>query len=151
MKNFILIISLLLSGIAFGQNTNSPSPPPTTSKYPIYNNSNTSVDVLAIYENPDQMPDFPDGVLAFRTKFQNAIVLDSFRSENGENTLKGLISFVIERDGSMTDLKVTGSNEKFNAEVKKAVRSIKEKWMPGKIKGETVRSRYRIPLTINIS
>jgi len=58
---------------------------------------------------------------------------------------------VIERDGSMTDLKVTGSNEKFNAEVKKAVRSIKEKWMPGKIKGETVRSRYRIPLTINIS
>ena len=71
MKNFILIISLLLSGIAFGQNTNSPSPPPTTSKYPIYNNSNTSVDVLAVYENPDQMPDFPDGVLAFRTKAEH--------------------------------------------------------------------------------
>jgi len=70
MKNFILIISLLLSGIAFGQNTNSPSPPPTTSKYPIYNNSNTSVDVLAIYENPDQMPDFPDGVLALELNFK---------------------------------------------------------------------------------
>ena len=146
MKSFIVTISLLFNILIFGQVTSSPGPPPIEKE-----DKNAPVDVTKIYEQPDEMPNFPDGILAFRTKFQNAIVLDSFRSENSENSLKGFISFVIERDGSMTDVKVTGSNEKFNTEVKKAVRSIKEKWKPGKIKGENVRSRFRIPLTITIS
>lgn len=146
MKNIFSAITILCGVLIFGQNTSSPIAPSVDLK-----DKNTLIDFNKVYEQPDEMPDFPEGILVFRTKFQNAIALDSFRSENGEGNLKGLITFVVERDGTMTDLKVTGSNEKFNAEVKKAVRSIKEKWKPGKIKGETVRSRYRIPLTINIS
>lgn len=145
MKKFIVIISLVFNGFIFGQVTTSPVSPPIEKE-----DKNVQVDVNKVYDQPDEMPYFPEGILAFRTKFQNAIFLDSFQSENGDSTLKGLISFVIERDGSMTDLKVTGSNEKFNAEVKKALRSIKEKWNPGKIKGENVRTRYRIPLTMKI-
>lgn len=145
MKKIIAIISLVFNGFIFGQVTTSPVPPPIEKEH-----KNVQADVNKVYEQPDEMPYFPEGILAFRTKFQNAIILDSFQSENGDSTLKGLISFVIERDGSMTDVKVTGSNEKFNAEVKKAVRSIKEKWKPGKIKGENVRTRYRIPLTMKI-
>lgn len=145
MKKIIAIISLVFNGFIFGQVTTSPVPPPIEKE-----DKNVQADVNKVYEQPDEMPYFPEGILAFRTKFQNAIVLDSFQSENGDSTLKGLISFVIERDGSMTDVKVTGSNEKFNAEVKKAVRSIKEKWNPGKIKGENVRTQYRIPLTMKI-
>lgn len=143
MKKFIFIISFISNGIIFGQVTSSPAVPQIEKE-----DRNAPVDVNKIYENPDQMPAFPEGILAFRTKFGKAIVLDSVRPENGENDFKGMISFAIERDGSMTDLKVTGSNESFNAAVKKAVRSIKDKWKPAIYKGEIVRSRFRIPLTM---
>ncbi|HEX7870610.1 MAG TPA: energy transducer TonB [Chryseobacterium sp.] len=146
MKKFIFIISFISNGIIFGQVTSSPAVPQIEKE-----DSNAPVDVNKIYENPDQMPAFPEGILAFRTKFGKAIILDSVQPENGENDFKGMISFAIERDGSMTDLKVAGSNESFNAAVKKAVKSIKDKWKPAIYKGEIVRSRFRIPLTISKS
>lgn len=147
MKYIITAIALIFSITAFGQVVSSTEVPLPVSQ----EDKNKPIDFLIVYENPDVMPDFPEGISAFRTQFQNAVDTNAFHPENGENDLKALISFIIERDGSMTDVKVSGSNEKFNTEVKKAVRSIKDKWKPGKIKGQAVRSRYKIPLTIKIS
>ncbi|MNY64085.1 Gram-negative bacterial tonB protein [compost metagenome] len=58
------------------------------------------------------------------------------------------MTFVVERDGSITDIKVNGKNSDFNSEAVRTVKSIKNKWAPAKINGQTVRYRYRLPLAM---
>ncbi|KAF5276597.1 hypothetical protein FQR65_LT16304 [Abscondita terminalis] len=70
-------------------------------------------------------------------------------SVEGEGTLKTTVTFVVERDGSLTDIKASGANSDFNREAERTIRSIKGKWKPGKLNGEPVRSRFKFPVTMN--
>ena len=99
-----------------------------------------------VYESVDQAAEFPGGTNSFRTKFQN-----NFDSGNleGEGTLKTEITFVVEKDGSITQVKATGSNADFNREAEATVKGIRTKWTPGKVNGQPVRSRFRFPVTMN--
>lgn len=84
--------------------------------------------------------------------FKNAIV-KNFRSRKISSTLEKEfceITFVIERDGTMTEIKASGTNESFNNEAMRAVAKITRKWVPAELNGEKVRYRFRIPLTIAI-
>lgn len=84
-----------------------------------------------VYTEVDQEADFAGGGTgAVRSKFQENF--DSSAVE-GEGTLKTTISFVVERDGSVSDVKATGSNSDFNREAERAFRAIRGKWNPGKI------------------
>jgi protein TonB len=99
-----------------------------------------------VYESVDQAAEFPGGTNSFRTKFQN-----NFDAGNleGEGTLKTEITFVVEKDGSITQVKATGSNADFNREAEATVKGIRTKWTPGKVNGQPVRSRFRFPVTMN--
>lgn len=97
----------------------------------------------------DQQPDFPGGINAFRAK-----ILENFDSgamEGGEGTVKTVISFIIERDGSLTNVKATGANLDFNREAERTVKSMRVKWSPAKLNEQPVRSPYSIPLTMNFN
>ncbi len=61
------------------------------------------------------------------------------------------ITFVINKEGFMTEVKASGSNESFNREAERAVLKIKDKWIPAELNGEKVRYRFRIPLTISFN
>jgi len=121
----------------------APPPPPVTGKgvaaevKPVTNE---------VYESVDQNAEFPGGTNSFRSKFQNNF--DSGSLE-GEGTLKTEITFVVERDGSITQIKATGPNADFNREAESTVKGIKTKWTPGKVNGQPVRSRFRFPVTMN--
>ncbi|MGO4710575.1 hypothetical protein AB4Y90_16015 [Chryseobacterium sp. 2TAF14] len=54
------------------------------------------------------------------------------------------MSFVIERDGQCSGLKILGTAEEKNEKIKRAILPIKETWIPAKISGQTVRSKYNI-------
>lgn len=95
----------------------------------------------------DQQPEFPGGVNSFRMKLSDSF--DTSAMKGGEGRVQTEISFIIERDGSLTNIKATGQNADFNREAERTVKSIKIKWIPAKINGETVRSPYKIPLTMN--
>jgi protein TonB len=100
-----------------------------------------------VYQEVDQQADFAGGgINAFRSRFQ-----DNFDSSavEGEGSLKTTVSFTVERDGSLTDVKATGSNSDFNREAERAVKAIKGKWNPGKVDGQAVRSKFRFPITMN--
>ncbi|WP_333852596.1 energy transducer TonB [Epilithonimonas sp.] len=99
-----------------------------------------------VYESVDQNAEFPGGTNSFRSKFQN-----NFDASNleGEGTLKTEITFVVEKDGSLTQVKATGPNSDFNREAESTVKGIKTKWTPGKVNGQPVRSRFRFPVTMN--
>lgn len=65
-----------------------------------------------VYESVDQDAEFPGGGLgAFRNKFSENF--DTGAMEGGEGTIKATVTFIIERDGSITDIKVQGGNSDF--------------------------------------
>lgn len=101
-----------------------------------------------VYESVDQDAEFPGGGLgAFRNKFSENF--DTGAMEGGEGTIKATVTFIIERDGSITDIKVQGGNSTFNQEAIRTVKSIRTKWKPAKINDQPVRQRYKMPLTMN--
>lgn len=101
-----------------------------------------------VYESVDQDAEFPGGGLgAFRNKFSENF--DTGAMEGGEGTIKATVTFIIERDGSITDIKVQGGNSDFNQEAIRTVKSIRTKWKPAKINDQPVRQRYKMPLTMN--
>lgn len=70
-----------------------------------------------------------------------------------ENNIQGqvLVSFIVERDGSVTDVRVEhGVDELLDDEAVRVV-SVSPKWIPGRIKGEKVRTRIVIPVEFRLS
>lgn len=120
-----------------------PPPPPGTGKVvtaevkPVTNE---------VYESVDQAAEYPGGINSFRNKFQNNF--DSGSLE-GEGTLKTEVTFVVEKDGSLTQVKASGSNSDFNKEAEATIKGLRTKWTPGKVNGQPVRSRFRFPVTMN--
>ena len=95
----------------------------------------------------DVEADFIGGVNAFRTK-----VLQNFDSSVVENeageVVKAVVTFVVERDGTISNIKVSGANTDFNKEAEKTIKGIKGKWNPAKFQGENVRSYFRFPISM---
>ncbi|WP_131450804.1 energy transducer TonB [Chryseobacterium sp. FH1] len=88
---------------------------------------------------------FPKGNQVFRTMISKNIRTDKIVS-NGNQNIHCELTFVIDREGNITDVKAFGDNKEFNDEAVNAISQIKEKWIPGKINGVAVRSRYKVPL-----
>lgn len=122
-----------------------PPPPPGPTK-------STTVEVkpqvseTQIYTEVEQLAEFPGGINAFRSKVNGNFDTSIMDSDVGTVTTE--VIFVVERDGSITDIKANGSNRDFNAEAIRTVKSIKNKWTPAKINGKSVRYRFRMPLTM---
>ena len=95
----------------------------------------------------DVAADFKGGINAFREK-----VAQNFDTESVDRTgmVSGVITFVVEKDGSISNLKVTGSSSEFNSEAERTVKAIKTKWTPAQLKGKTVRSSFRMPISMKI-
>lgn len=100
-----------------------------------------------VYESVDQEAEFPGSLNSFRNKI--AENFDNSAMEGGEGTLKATVTFIVERDGSISDVKASGSNSDFNSEAVRTVKSIRTKWVPAKINGQPVRQRFRMPLAMN--
>ncbi|MDR2229121.1 MAG: energy transducer TonB [Flavobacteriaceae bacterium] len=85
--------------------------------------------------------------------------LDSFRNKIKENfdgtvmdgtegVIKTMVTFIVERDGTITNIKADGPNRDFNAEAIRTIKSVKGKWNPAKLEGQNVRSYFRIPVSM---
>ena len=126
--------------------TYSPPPPPPSTGKTATVEVKPQVSETQVYTEVEQLAEFPGGINSFRSKVGNSF--DTSVMEGDEGTVKSEITFVVERDGSITDVKASGSNKDFNAEAIRTVKSIKNKWSPAKINGKAVRYRFRLPLTM---
>lgn len=124
-----------------------PPPPPSTGTKSSTVEAKPAPSTSEVYTEVEQMAEFPGGINSFRSKVGNNF--DTSVMSGGEGTLKTEITFVVERDGSITQVKATGSNSDFNREAERTVKSIRNKWTPAKINGQPVRYRFRLPLTMN--
>lgn len=109
--------------------------------------TDTTKKTTATFNNIEQIPEFPGGPeKLFR------FIAKNLRYPKGE-TVEGRvnISFVIEKDGSLTDFKVIKSlSEATDAEAIRVMR-ICPKWQPGVQNGHPVRVQYTIPITFSSS
>lgn len=97
----------------------------------------------------DAQPEFPGGMKKFY-----AYVGDNFEKQeiDGEESLTVHVSFVIEKDGSMTDIKVLRNpGYGLDKEAIRVLKSLKTKWKPGILNGQSVRTQYTLPITVMLN
>lgn len=118
-----------------------PPPPPNTG---VGRNVEATASTNEIVEVVDQSADFINGGLnGFRNLFQENF--DTYAVED-EGIISAIVTFVVEKDGTLTQIKATGKNPDFNREAIRTVKSIKGRWRPGKLNGHEVRQRFRFPV-----
>lgn len=102
-----------------------------------------------VFDVVEQMPSFPGGDAALMSFLNKNIKYPVIAEENG---IQGRVvaTFVVERDGSITDVKVIKSVDP--SLDKEAVRVLKSmpKWIPGKQNGSAVRVKYTVPVTFRL-
>jgi len=94
----------------------------------------------------DKVPEFPGGIAQFYKYVGN-----NFRRPDldMEKKLKVYVFFIVEKDGSLTD--ITVKNDPGYGMGKEAIRvlkSLKTKWSPGILDGKPVRTAYSLPITV---
>lgn len=97
------------------------------------------------FNDVEKPAEFPKGLFIFKELFAKKFKEKKVIS-NGEEKCE--LTFVIERDGTLTGAKAIGNNESFNNEAIRAISQMKEKWIPAEINGQRVRYRFRLPLTM---
>ena len=125
MKKIVLLLFILFTGLAFAQEK-------------IVENK--------IEEKVEKLAEFPGGINEFRNQFTKVFRSDKIKEKG---IVKTLILFVIEKDGSIIEVKALGGSQTFNDESIRAIKKIKGTWIPAEINGEKVRYRFRLPLTMN--
>ena len=99
-----------------------------------------------IYIQVDEAPEFPGGVAKLLEYVQKNIRYPVMARENGI-TGKVLVGFIIEQDGSISNVKVIkGIGGGCDEEAVRVVQSLPKFANPGKIDGEPVRVQYTLPI-----
>ncbi|WP_317169749.1 hypothetical protein [Chryseobacterium sp. C3] len=96
----------------------------------------------------DKMADYPGGINQLRKEVADLFYLGGVYSE--VKTVKTNVAFIVEKDGSISNVQAEGDNFTFNRQAEIALYSISQKFSPAIINGDPVRYRFRLPLTMNI-
>ena len=96
------------------------------------------------------MPEFKGGMGALMKYLSSNI---NYPQEAKDKNIQGksLIRFVVEKDGSITDVEVARSsgNDLLDQESMRVVKSM-PKWNPGKQSGRAVRTRFVLPVMFRL-
>ena len=94
----------------------------------------------------DSDPEFPGGDRALKQFISSNLRYPIFAVENG---IQGRVtlSLVIDRDGSIYDIKVIRSPSEYLTQEAKRVVRLMPKWKPGKKDGKPIRMDYQVPFT----
>ena len=103
-----------------------------------------------IYQVVEQVPEFKGGMDALMKYLSSNI---NYPQEAKDKNIQGksLIRFVVEKDGSITDVGVMRSsgNDLLDQESLRVVKSM-PKWNPGKQSGRAVRTRFVLPVMFRL-
>ncbi len=85
-------------------------------------------------------------------KFMNNFVRKFNAPDVGGNVkqIKIRLKFTVEKDGSFTDLEVLDDKQGAGKEAMRVLKSM-PKWQPAQHNGKTVRSKFTLPITINVN
>lgn len=106
-------------------------------------------DINGVYDIVEQMPMFPGGDRKLMEYLASSI---QYPLECKESCIQGrvIVTFVVERDGSISHAKVAKSlDPRLDAEALRVVNAM-PKWIPGRQGGVTVAVKYTIPVTFRL-
>ena len=95
-----------------------------------------------------EQPIYPGGIENLRAHVADIFYSDSILRD--QNLLKTSVLFVVERDGSISNVKAEGENFTFNRQAEIAMYLLPQKFSPAKMDGNAVRYRFRLPLSMNL-
>lgn len=102
-----------------------------------------------VFDVVEQMPSFPGGPSALMQYLSSNIKYPVVAQENGVQG-RVVVSFVVERDGSITDVQVARSvDPSLDREAQRVVRNM-PRWIPGKQNGQAVRVKYNVPVAFRL-
>lgn len=106
--------------------------------------TNTEVDLIYNIEGVDIKPEFPGGMAQFYRFIANNFRVPEKKGLNG----KIYVTFIVEKDGSLSDIKVLkdvgyGTGSEVYRVLKKC-----PNWTPGQQNGKIVRVLFSFPITI---
>ena len=142
MRNSLLITVLLLTGVASAQEERrvAPPPPPPPGPVQVVSEENEIVDF------PDVDAEFLGGPEAMKQYIQENVVYPEISRKVGDQG-RVYISFIVEIDGSISDVKVMrGVTVELNEEAMRVVRNM-PRWKPAEVQDKKVRARCRLPIT----
>jgi protein TonB len=118
---------------------------------PVGNSDTKAVteDENKIFSQVEKQPGFPGGLEAFGKYLSNNIKFPAVDRENGTSG-RVICSFVVEKDGSLTDIKAVRSPSQTMSD--EAIRVLKKspKWTPGIQNNRPVRVNYTVPIAFQL-
>ena len=102
-----------------------------------------------VYDVAEQMPEYPGGMPAmFEFLMKNMQYPKDAEKQKVEGRV--MVMFVVETDGSISDVKVAKKTfPSLDAEAVRVVQSM-PKWTPGRDKGKVVRVQYTLPVSFRL-
>jgi protein TonB len=102
-----------------------------------------------VFDVVEQMPSFPGGNGALLEYLATHVKYPVVAQENGVQG-RVIVSFVVEKDGSITDVRVVRSvDPSLDREAARVVSSM-PRWTPGKQNGSAVRVKYNVPVMFKL-
>ena len=151
-----ILVSVLFFGTAYGQKSSKPKPAKedvvyiNVDKEAVFSKGGIDGfrDLFLLNIDSDKIDGYEDFPEEEKKEIQKLI------SENKPTPsvmLSTTLSFIIEPDGTMSNVLAEGENQSFNKEMERVVKEdIKDKWIPAEIKGKKVRSYYKMPIRMRI-
>ena len=148
-----ILATILFFGTAFAQETPKPLP-----------------EEIAIYTSAN-IPNFPDGgINGFRQLVVSKFNIDKVNpfqhlpieyvkkiqqmilqnKPTPDIQLMTTVKFIVEPDGSLSNISAKGENQSFNEEAELAVKAIQVKWIPGEVNGTKIKSLYSMPIKMSV-
>ena len=102
-----------------------------------------------VFDKVDEMPHFPDGMAGLMQYLSTNVRYPKDAKESGTQG-RVIVSFIVEKDGSISNAKVTKPTYSSLDEEALRVVSAMPKWVPGKQNGEAVRVKYAVPVSFRL-
>ena len=101
------------------------------------------------FDTVDEKPSFPGGESAMKSFLRSNIKYSIVAQENGDQGCV-FVQFIIEKDGSISDVNVARSDApSLDKEAMRVVKAM-PKWNPGKLKGIPVRVKNEVPVVFRL-
>lgn len=97
----------------------------------------------------EKVADYPGGINSLRQEVADLLYIDGVNSD--VKTVKTDVVFIVEKDGSISNVHAQGDNFTFNRQAEIALYSISEKFSPALVKGDPARFSFKIPLTLTMA
>ena len=144
-----ILVSVLFFGMACAQETPKPLPEKTAT-YPVTiapdfpdGGINGFRELVVSKFNTDKVNPYQHLPIEYVKKIQQMILQNK---PTPDILLMTTVKFIVEPDGSLSNISAKGENQSFNEEAELAVKAIQVNWIPGEANGKKIRSLYSMPI-----